>query len=266
MSLASFAIRMTTVRAIRAAVWSDFVVADSPQRPLGVLESGKPLIAVYTGHDTDKLEGNELFSGDPKVSLAIQIFLPAQFAITVAGQALELDTTDEGAETLLDVVERRINGAFLAQAEPWSCLRATFITRTVRTQSTSYLVESEAVRTSAREMTLECETVYEPIPGAPPCGMWADLIALMRTDTGERSLAPLADWIAAEILGPSTLTQDERDRIDLGLSAYAATVVGILPIVRGSEIDLQEVDVASAGDGGPLPITMPAPPGGAPTP
>ncbi|MBE7190805.1 hypothetical protein, partial [Jatrophihabitans endophyticus] len=124
MSLVAFAMRIATVRAIRAVIWPDFVVADSPQRPLALLEQGKPLVAVYTGHDADRMEGRELYAGDPRVTLTIQVFLPAELTITTSGgQVLALDTRKAGAETVLDVVARRVLSAFLdagATPNPWS--------------------------------------------------------------------------------------------------------------------------------------------------
>ena len=251
MSLVAFGIRIATVRAIRAVIWPEFTVADSPQKPLALLADGKPLIAVYTGHDTDKMDGRELYSGDPKVALAIQIFLPAQVTVTVAGKPLKLDTREEGAETLLDVIARRILGAFLAQDEPWSCLWAELVQKTGRSQNISYLVETTDVRVSAREVSLDCEVLYEPMPGAPPEGVWARLIALMRADVGLRSVAPLADWIAGEIAGPKTLTQADRDRIDLGLSRYAAEAIGILPLPDSDGAALKQVTVTQPGEAEP---------------
>ena len=251
MSLVAFGIRIATVRAIRAVIWPEFSVADSPQKPLALLADGKPLIAVYTGHDTDKMDGRELYSGDPKVSLTVQIFLPAQVTVTVAGAPLKLNTREEGAETLLDVIARRILGAFLAQDEPWSCLWAEFVQKTARSQNISYLVETTDVRVSAREVSLECEVLYEPMPGTPPEGVWARLIALMRADTGPRSVADLADWIAGEIAGPQTLTQADRDRIDLGLSRYAAEAITFQPLAGSDDATVAQVTVTQAGEAEP---------------
>lgn len=264
MSLVAFGIRIAAVRAIRAVIWPEFPVADSPASTIALLDEGKPLVAVYTAHANEGLEGNEVLSGDPKVSLTIQIYLPAEVTVTVAGAPLKFDTTKEGAETVLDVIAHRILAAFAAQAEPWSRMWASLVTRTARMQNHSYLVESTSVRTSAREITLECETLYDPIPGGPPEGLWADLVALMRTEdpASPHSVAHLADWLSAEIAGPQALPQEERDRIDLGLSAYAAGAVSILPIVRGSEIG--EVAVTVDGTEGdqvvvPGPEASPAP-------
>ena len=248
MSLVAFGLRIAAVRAIRAVIWPEFPVADSPASTVALLDGGKPLVAVYTSQANEGLEGNEVLAGDPKVSLTIQVYLPAEVTVTVAGAPLTFDTNKEGAETVLDVIAHRILAAFAAQAEPWSRMWARLVTRTVRLQNHSYLVESTSVRTSAREITLEYETLYEPVPGAAPAGVWADLIALMRTEdaTSPHSVAHLADWVAAEIAGPQALPQEERDRIDLGLSAYAAGAVSILPIVRGSEIGEVAVTVDGA--------------------
>ncbi len=260
MSLASFAVRQCTVQAIRAAIWSGMIVADSPANALDLLDKAVPVVAVYTVANNDGFEGNELLSGDPRVSLYVQIYLPTTFTVTFGGAPLTLDTREEGADTLLDVVGRRILSALVGQAEPWSALWGELVTRTRTLADGSYLLESDEVRVTARQITLECETLYDPIPGAPPAGPWARLIALMRTDTSPRSVAPLADWLASEIAGPTALTQDERDRIDLGLSAYAAQAVDILPIVRGSEIG--EVAVTVNGPDGDE-VVIPGPAGAA---
>ena len=267
MSLVAFAMRVSAVRAFRAVIWPEFTVVDSPQRPLNLLSKGRPLIAVYTGQLNDAMDGRELYAGDPRVALTVQVYLPDEVTVTVAGQPLKLDTREEGAETVLDVIARRLLGAFLAQDEPWAVLWAQLVQKTGRLQNHSYLVESDDGRVSARELVLDCETLYEPIPGAPPEGVWADLIALMRTDASERSVAPLADWIAAEIAGPQALPQEERDRIDLGLSAYAASVASILPIVRGSEIGEVAVTVDGPdGDQVVVPGPLPNAPDRAPAP
>lgn len=260
MSLAAFAVRVATVRAIRAAVWPEFIVADSPQRPLDLLEQGGALIAVYTGTTNEHFEGNELLSGSPVVQLTIQIFLPPEFTVALAGRDIVFDTREEGADTLSDAVARRILAAFPTQAEPWSELWGRFVIRTQRATNGSYLVESDAVRVAARELVLDLETLYDPVPGAAPEGTWADLVALMSKETeGARPLAPIADWLVAEIAGPALLPQEERDRIDLGLASYAAQAVGILPIVRGSEIGEVAVTVTGA-DGDQVVVQGPAAP------
>lgn len=254
MSLASLAIRAASVRAIRAAIWAGFDVVDSPQRPLDLLESGRPLIAVYTGRYEDRLEGsNALLGEDPRLTLLVQIFLPVQLAIKFGDRTIPFDTREQGADTLLDVIDRRIRSAFVVQAEPWSELLfgdEGLVTQTTRIEGSSYLVEKGDVRTSARELMLDLEVVCDPVPGAPPADAWARLIEMMRADTeeGARNLAPVADWLASEIQGPAALTQDERDRIDLGLSAYAAQGLSILPIVRGSEVPVAEIDVEGEDD------------------
>ncbi len=264
MSLVAFAVRLATVRAISAAVWPEFTVANGPQRPLDTVAAGSPVVAVYTSGSNDGLEGNELLAGDPRVSLSIQIYLPPVVTVTIAGAPLEFDTRADGAETMLDVLARRILAALVAEAEPWSQLWGRLVSRTRTIGNSSYLVESAEVRCAARELTLECETLYEPIPGAPPMGVWAELIALMRADSGASTVADLADWVAGEITGPQLLTQDQRDRIDLGLAAYASRSISVTPLVAGSETEIVAVTV-TAQDGDIAVIPGPgAPPTGAP--
>ena len=77
------------------------------------------------------------------------------------------------------------------------------------------------MKVTAREVTLECEPIHEPVPGGAPSDAWAELISLMRADARGDGLSALADWVEASIRN-ATLSPAGRDATYLGLSSYVA--------------------------------------------
>lgn len=198
MSLAACALRIATTRILAAALPAPFEVLDSPQDVIPLLESDapKPFAAVFTGSITTEIEGRQLLCGDSKISLHIQILVPETFAFSLpGGGGLELDTRRQGAETLFDAICRRAELALISCDTNWSVLWNDLVMRTPQKRVSSYLVESAKIRAPAREYTLDCETIAEPVPGAAPSGTWANLLALMRADGSGDGLSIIADWM-----------------------------------------------------------------------
>ena len=77
------------------------------------------------------------------------------------------------------------------------------------------------MKVTAREVTLECEPLHEPVPGGEPADAWATLISQMRADAKGDGLSLLADWVEASIRD-AALSPAGRDAANLGLSAYVA--------------------------------------------
>jgi len=250
MSLVPFALRIAAVRVLRAALPPGFVVLDSPQEPLDLLVAAEPapFVAIYTGHNETTVEGRSMLGGAPRVEIALQFVLPCEVELGVGGQSVRLDTRKQGAETALDVLWRRGAVALAASRSPWAELWRNIVIGATKVTNASYLVEHKAVRAVAREIVVTCDPIHEPLPGAAPQGVWADLIALMRADDGLDSLAPLADWLAAEIMGSEALTQEARDAAYLGLSAYVAAKVGIGGAIGDTANDASEATLEASAD------------------
>lgn len=249
MSLVGFAIRVATARALKKALPPAFEVLDSPQEPLDILDQAdpKPLVAIYTGHSESNPLGRALLAGEVLTHLSLQFFLPAEVVFSYGSASIKIDTRRQGAETALDVIWRIAARALLAEggdANPWPALWREFVIQTPRIINASYLVERRNVRMVAREVTIHCETLNEPVPGATPAGPWEKLIAAIEGDDGGDGLTQLAPWIAAEIRGGADLPQAERDRIFMGLSAYVAQASGI----GGPIGDIDNDPAAPAGD------------------
>jgi hypothetical protein len=224
MSLVPFALRVCATRALRAALPAAVVVVDSPQEPLDLLDKAapRPVVAVYTGSTMTRLEGRNFLGGAPVVLLALQMFLPETFAFeTSPGHIVTVDTRRQGAETALDILWRDALLALNASPEPWAALWREFAPVVVGIANQHYLLERNGVKVTAREVTIECEPIHEPVPGAEPADAWAAFITLMRTDTHDDGLSALADWVEASIRS-ATLSPAGRDAAYLGLSAYVA--------------------------------------------
>jgi hypothetical protein len=252
MSLVAFAIRVTTVRALQAALPASIEVVDSPQEPITAMLSPEPhpMVAVYSGSIETKLDGRNLLGGETKVSLAVQFLLPEAFDFAISpGAVIRVDTRRQGAETALDVLWRKAGVALDAANESWAALWREFVLLTPRVSNSSYLIEREGVRVTAREIVISCDPIHEPVPGATPEGPWATLLTLMRADTKEDGLSSLADWLEAEIRGGADLSQEERDRIYMGLSDYVARDIGVL--TTGPYEDVNNYPLATAEDEAP---------------
>lgn len=246
MSLVPFALRICATRALQAALPAAVVVVDSPQEPLDLLDktTPRPVVAVYTGSAMTKLQGRNLLGGAPVVLLTLQMFLPETFAFeTSPDHIITVDTRRQGAETALDILWRDALLALNASPEPWAALWREFAPVVVSIANQHYLLERNGVRVTAREVTLECEPLHEPIPGAEPAEAWAAFITLMRADTRGDGLSTLADWVEASIRG-AMLSPPARDAAYLGLSAYVAQAIHIEDSVGGADsCDPQEPDV-----------------------
>ncbi len=245
MSLVAFALRVTTCRVLSESLPVGFAVHDSPQDPVSLLAvpDPQPFAAVYTGDAKGIYDGRDLLAGSSIITLSVQIFLPATFAVNVSGTLLMIDTRRQGADAVLDVLWRAAARGLVAAQSVWGKLWRSVVLLTPETNNSSYLVEHENVRAIAREVMIKCDVLHEPVPGAAPEGVWADLIAAMRSDAGSDGLAALADWIESEIRGPADLPQGERDRIYAGLTDYAARVLSVTNVPPGN-INLVNIPIA----------------------
>lgn len=230
MSLIPFAVRICTVRAFQAVMPSSVIVVDSPQEPIDLLDTKepKPIIAVYTGSVATKYEGRNLLGGMPYLCVTVQVMLPETFTFSLSNnQTLTIDTRSQGAETALDVLWRIGALALNSGDEPWANLWREFVLKVPQIRNSSYLIERSGVRVTAREVSIDCEPLHEPVLGGEPILAWATLIDLMRNDTKGDGLSALADWVESEIRNGPDRPQTTRDAAYLGLSQYVASALRI---------------------------------------
>lgn len=236
MSLVPFATRIATVRVLQEALPATVFVADSPQEPLDLLDKvdPKPIVAVYTGNNlTVYKEGRNFLGGRPYIHLNIQILLPETFVFSYnENREIVIDTRRQGAETAMDVLWRQCVLGLTKSQQPWALLWRNLIDNLVQIRNASYLIEREGVRAVAREITIDCEPLHEPVPGGAPSDVWAQFLALVRADENEDGLSSLGDWIEAEIRGGEDLPQSTRDAAYMGLSTYVAQKIRVEPVIE----------------------------------
>jgi len=241
MSLVAFALRIATVRLLRAALPAAFRVIDSPVDTIDLLANDPTaaLVAIYAGRTENRMDGNGFFEGDPTLDLEMQIIIPTKmtFGYTTAGVTtqLALDTRAEGSATALDFIARMILRAIATRPAPWGVLWGRFVTQVHEMAEASYLIETQKTKFVANEIRMRLDTLREPVPGVAAAGIWADLLTAMAADTETDSVAALAPWLAAEINLPLGLAQTEIDRIRLGIGADAQGATGIGPLAELDE-------------------------------
>lgn len=249
MSLVQFAIRVTLTRALQAALPGTFPVLDSPQEPVTTLWGAdpKPLVAIFSGNTDIVLQGRNLLGGAARVAIQIQFILPEAVSFSIGAGALKIDTRRQGAEAAFDVLWRTAARALNGSNEPWAALWREFVLQTPKISVDSYMVVAEGVRAPGRQVILTCDPLHEPTPGGAPEGPWATLLTLMRADTGDDGLSSLANWLEQEIRAGADLSQEDRDRIYMGLSGYVAESIG----VGGPYGDVENDATATADDEAP---------------
>ena len=251
MSLIPFAIRICTVRALQAALPSSVEVVDSPQEPLTLLDidAPRPIIAVYTSSVLTKYDGRNILGGTSNLALSIQIMLPETFAFRLnEGGEITIDTRRQGAETALDVLWRMAVVALNSGAEPWAALWREFVIAIPALHNNSNLIERQGVRVTAREATIDCEPLHEPVPGGAPKYAWARLLDLMRADNKADRLSLLADWLEGEIRNSADRPQTTRDAAYLGLSQYVAETIRVEPVFESADDIEGDVVIETPGD------------------
>jgi hypothetical protein len=234
MSLVPFAIRICTLRALQAALPASVEVLDSPQEPLTLLDidAPRPIIAIYIGSVLTKYEGRNIFGGTSNLALSIQTMLPETFVFRlIAGGEITIDTRRQGAKTALDVLWRMAVVALNSGIEPWVALWREFVIAIPALHNNSYLIERQGVRVTAREATIDCEPLHEPVPGGAPKYAWARVMEMMRADDKGDSLSLLADWLESEIRNSADRPQTTRDAAYLGLPQYVAGAIRLEPTV-----------------------------------
>lgn len=243
MSLVPFAIRICTTRALQTALPENVVVVDSPQEPLDHLdvEDPRPVVAIYTGKAITRLEGRNLLGGEPAVLLTVQIFLPETFTFSVApGQTVTIDTRRQGAETALDVIWRGALLALNGSQEPWAALWREFVPCIATISNQHYVLERNSVKVTAREVSIECEPIHEPIPGSAPYLAWEQLVDLMHADDKDDGLGLLGDWVEHEIRNSADRPLAARDTAYIGLSNYVAKSLRV-------QTNLEDVAIPASG-------------------
>lgn len=192
MSLVSIASRIIFTQLVRGQTLAGSIVLNAPIDPIeAVVKDSVPAVAVYTGVVKGKPNSRDAFGarGDQTMELVFQAYIPP--ATDPTGELAGLDLRGSAAALALDLLQRQTLAALQSQDTVWSSLWSTLVRKYLDFDSKPVLVEVEGgVRIPCREVTLSCEVIADPAPGAQLNGFWMSFDGMLR-DVGESAVANL---------------------------------------------------------------------------
>lgn len=248
MGLIRFAIRQCAARALRDATLAEDRVFLSVIDPIDtkVRENAAPTLIVNTDDHKIEAEGRDLTGGTGRLDLVIEAVIAGKVVTEGkdgAGQTVEVTIieADSGMDLTLDILEHQVTRAFLADGV-WPELLRRFIP-SVHMRLSRRGADASGVRWAARQITITCDTLAEPVGGeALAAGsVWADFLAAMQADT---ALAPIAPLIRGVLEGDSR--DWRRGAAMLGLSEDMAVAAGFGPLVTDEDeasIDVEDITI-----------------------
>lgn len=220
MSLAREALRISTVRALRAspalAQWIGDRVRDSEAGPIedAARESTRPEIVVYTddatfGAGDGEAVARSMFTGGT-VNLVLEIVMTTRTKLTVEvdgedGWRWECPPLDAAMELTIGMIERLVKVALSHDASPWADIWRSFALEVGEVKSQRGTLMREGVRFAGRQLVLAVKVPGDPIPGSAAGPRWATFLAAM---AAEPDLAPVAPMFAAMVAGGPIAADD----------------------------------------------------------
>lgn len=241
MSIATLAVRICTVYALRGRTIAGDKVEDSPVNPLSE-NIATPTVAVYCGNGEIKACGTDIYGGDRSTSLSINVHLPNKFALN----GVQVAARGSGAEMAFDLFWRQVSSALMNDDSVWAELWRDIVTDIESIDTMPFLIELDnRTRVSARDFSFELKTINDPPPG--PIDPETPWLRFIEACEAEPEIAPIAPAIRAMIEQPMPL---HPTRAALGLSMAEFSAVGLAPIAPGTLQPVEEfsVDDDAAGD------------------
>lgn len=241
MSLVRLALRIATVQALLGRTMvADAMISDSAIAPIDDIagEAASPFIVVYTDDGQKTPTVRDILTAPGTVSLVIEFAFSAKMRLHDKTEVWGAPETDEGMERILDQIERQILVALTNPARPgepghnpWSLLWRALVIKVNSLKMERGASAKDSPRFAARQLAFEIETVCEPPFGAPPDGVWDDLLALMREERAT-TLPELAARFESLIVGAPTLPQWQVARQILGADAGG---LGLAPVATAQD-------------------------------
>lgn len=231
-------LRMCAVAALREKTSAGDRVYDSDNSPLidKLTAETHPYITVFTDNDNRmELEGMDLYSTQRNLSLSMEFGLAS--AITADGKTnptIHIPYTDQAFEAFVDIMESQIVAALVGDpSSQWGEILKQIVTRVYRMSSRRGGSSDRGTRWAARQLTLVCQTIGDPIPGYVLSSSHPirQFIALARDTDG---MGPAADLI--ETMLENVNSPDYRKvQSWLGLSQRGIEATGVAPLPQGEE-------------------------------
>lgn len=247
MSLASLAIRLATIRAIKGRTFAGENVFDSKIEPINLVigEGGKSFaIIVTTDDDNVSIEGKDLFAGDHRLELVIEVAATAKLTVETGEgeetEAISIPATDAGLEVQLNLIGWQIARALAAGGGEWGDLWRKIVMKVHSVSSRRGADEADGVRYAARQYIYQIDHIAEPEAGAAPSHIWEQIVSMMKADS---EFGAIGRIVEATISGDPTEPW-ERSRAALGLANDASGHFADWPFVPEEISKLKEIEIA----------------------
>ncbi|MFN3347420.1 hypothetical protein [Pseudorhodoplanes sp.] len=244
MSLAVAAIKIAALRSLKGRTSAGEAVFDSAVEPFDALrDEGAPVIVIYCDSGKRQVTGRELFSAPQVIELSIDMFVAQAVTVDAGETEIRIPASDEGNEVYLRSLAYEIEKVLLAETTVWPALFRRLWFRTGPQDFCEW--DRGAIADKGRRLALlraiyKVEPIAEPIPGAEPTGVWADLLTAMEADV---ELEGIARYWSQLIAG--TVTPDwQQAWVALGLTSVQS--IGLGPILEDPAPDENAPPLAGA--------------------
>lgn len=243
MSLVSLALRLATIRALKGRTFAEDRVYDSKIETIDTLAVNEtaPIIIVTTDDDEVDIEGRDLFAGNHKLELVIEVAAWTKVSTEKDGEVLVVPATDAGLEITLNLICYQITRALIGDGGEWGDLWRRIVTNVSSVKSRRGADNTEGVRYAARQLIFTVDHIAEPLPGEMPGehDAWHRILTMLKADP---ELDPIGKIVEAEIQS-SQLMPWQKVRASLGLADDEATWVSEQPVKIDEEVPLNEIEV-----------------------
>lgn len=160
---------MASVSALRDRTWAENRVFDSDNTPLidALSAETKPYITVFTDMDNRiEMEGMDSYSTQRNLSLVMEMGLASAVVVDNGVKTINIPQTDQAMEALIDMLEHQAIGALVGDPySKWGEIVKSIVTRIYRIPSRRGGSSAKGTRWAARQVTLVCQTMGDPVPG-----------------------------------------------------------------------------------------------------
>lgn len=224
-------LRIATTQALTGQTIAESRVRDSSIVDLenAIAQTPNTIILVYTDDSEFAPDGREVWGGHGTVSLVLIVAVAGINKLQDGTSEFTFPATDRATELSLDIAERQIQAALMAPDSVWAQRWRGIVSSVNKWTSKRGASTKEGVRFAARQITIECETMHDPIPGAAVEGEWATFLEVLEAQT-DTDLSGLAEPLRALMERPDTIDW-KRSMMEQGLDRQAIAGIGLAPFL-----------------------------------
>ena len=190
-----------------------------------------------------QVTGRELFSAPQVIELSIDMFVAQAVTVDAGETEIRIPASDEGNEVYLRSLAYEVEKVLLAETSVWPSLFRRLWFRTGPQDFCEW--DRGAIADKGRRLALlraiyKVEPIAEPIPGAEPSRVWADLLAAMEADS---ELIDIARYWRQLVAG-TVIPDWQQARVALGLTKIRG--IGLGPVLDQPAPNENAAPLASA--------------------